>query len=111
MNANESKDDVLDPKTRAYLSELAAEIVANGNPHGDMLAEMELAHDRRQAFGLEMQAGETNRAKKARRLLSVKVYGDCLVSNEIARIEQEEAAGYRLRVLSDSNLSRFAGGA
>lgn len=54
------------PEAQAYARELAAEIVANGNPHGDLATEMEAAHQRRQAFALEMAEGRTARARAFR---------------------------------------------
>ncbi len=49
-----------------YMQELAAEIVANGNPNGDIREEMKAAHERRQAFALEMAEGVTPRSRRAR---------------------------------------------
>jgi hypothetical protein len=52
-----------------YMRELVAEIVANGNPDGDLKTELAAAHKRRQTFIAEMVAGETMRAKLARTAL------------------------------------------
>lgn len=63
-----------DSSFRNYLAELAAEIVANGNPAGDVIEEMKAAHQRRCDFAREMAAGESGRAKKVRRVLAAKVW-------------------------------------
>lgn len=65
--------DQLDPKVTAYLDELAADIAAHG-PTADLLRDMQEAHERRQAFALEMAEGKTGRAKMAREALTAAVY-------------------------------------
>lgn len=67
--------EIPDSSARAYLSELAAEIVANGNPRGDLIEEARAAHARRQAFAQEMRDGATARARIARRVFAAQVWG------------------------------------
>ncbi|QDS15753.1 hypothetical protein [Xanthomonas arboricola] len=88
----------LDTATKAYLNELAADIAAQGDPNGDLFAEMEAAHRRRQAFASEMAQGRTDRAVRARRILGVQIYGDALVSSEIERMAESDAHGSRQRI-------------
>lgn len=63
----------LDPKISAYLDELAADLAAHGQS-GDMLKDMQQAHERRQAFALEMAEGKTERARMAREALQAVIY-------------------------------------
>lgn len=65
----------LDDATIAYLNELAAEIVACGNPAGELWTEMKAAHERRRRFALEMAAGTSDRAQQVRQILAATVYG------------------------------------
>lgn len=64
----------LDPKITAYLNELDADIVAHGRSD-DFVKDMREAHERRQAFELEMAEGKTEPAKMAREALQAVVYG------------------------------------
>lgn len=61
---------------RRYLSELAAEIVAAGDPNGDLIAEMQAAHARRQAVAREMAKGTSDRARIIRRVIATQVWGN-----------------------------------
>ena len=66
---------VLTKIEEAYLNELAADIAANGCLAGMSIEKaIEAAHDRRQAFALEMAAGATKRAQMARRALQATVW-------------------------------------
>jgi len=69
-------NEQLDQRARAYLDEIAAEIVAHGNPEGDIAEEMKAAHQRRTAFAAEMRDGLSVRAKQARKLLTHCVHED-----------------------------------
>lgn len=73
----------LDPKISDYLDELAADIAAHG-PSGNMLKDMQQAHERRQAFALEMAEGKTERARMAREALQAVIYSR-LVSRHAVR--------------------------
>lgn len=73
----------LDPKITAYLDELAADIAAHG-PSGDMSKDMQQAHERRQAFALEMAECRTARARMARAALQAVIYSR-LVSQHAAQ--------------------------
>ncbi|KIJ00453.1 hypothetical protein ST27_10150 [Xanthomonas phaseoli pv. phaseoli] len=88
----------LETAAKAYLSELAADIAAQGDPNGDLSAEMQAAHKRRQAFASEMAQGRTDRAVRARRLLGVQIYGDALVRSEIERMADGDAHSFRERI-------------
>jgi len=72
----------LDPSALAYLDELAADIAAHGGfGERDPAVVIAEAHERRQAFILEMHSGTTMRAKIARAVLSGEVYGACIASS------------------------------
>lgn len=57
-----------------YMSELAAEIIENGNPHGDLFEEMQAAHARRQAVAADMAAGKSVRAIAARHMIAARIW-------------------------------------
>lgn len=78
----------LSAEAGAYFDELAAEIVLNGNPGGDLITEARPAHERRQAFALEMHAGETDRAKMAREAIGTYIF---------LRIQKEQAIDRLMR--------------
>lgn len=67
--------DGLTPEVRAYLSELAADIVANGGPTDDPVADIQAAHERRREFIAEMLAGRTDRSQMAVKVMAARVYG------------------------------------
>jgi hypothetical protein len=62
-------------RAEVYLAELAADIKASGNPHGDLLHELKVARARRMAFVSEMAYGETDLAKKSLRVLAAALDG------------------------------------
>lgn len=74
----------LEPEVAAYLDELAADIAAHG-PSGDLMRDLQDAHQRRQAFALEMAAGQTDRAKMAREALCAAVYSKLVSQNAVRR--------------------------
>lgn len=82
--------DVLPAEAVAYLKELAADIAATGGVEKGQSIEQAMteAHARRQAFAQEMAEGRTDRAIKARRVLSAQIYGDALVNSTIERMER-----------------------
>ena len=59
---------------RNYMSELAAEIIENGNPHGNLIEELGAAHARRQAVAADMAAGKSIRAIAARKAIAARVW-------------------------------------
>lgn len=63
---------------RAYLDELAAQMVKNGfNPEtDDMMAALATAHANRQEFTAEMAAQETKRSKIAAKVICSEVWGE-----------------------------------
>lgn len=73
----------LPPEALAYLSQLAAEIVASGNTEGDLIQEAIEAHARRQAFAREMAKGVSDRAKRARAVLCAHTYGQAIARTAI----------------------------
>lgn len=82
-----------------YLQELIADIIANGGLQADETLDQALseAHSRRQEFALEMAGGQTDRAKKARRVLAAQIYGLLAVKRTLEQIEKEEAESSRLQ--------------
>jgi hypothetical protein len=102
MVANQADDRVLlEAPVRAYLSELAAEIVANGNPRGDLAQELAAAHARRQSFAEEMANGKTDRAQKVRAVLAAHLYGRAIARDAIScTFANFEAAERRSFVLA-----------
>lgn len=73
--AEKFKQDAESQKAQeAYMKELVAEIVANGNPQGDFKEELKAAHARRRAFAQEMIDGTSTRAKMAAVALCASVY-------------------------------------
>lgn len=74
MIANSS--EIPNSSFRNYLGEMTAEIVASGNPNGDLIAEMQAAHARRQSVAKEMALGKTERARIARRIIAAQVWGN-----------------------------------
>ena len=66
----------------AYLNELAVDIAQHG-PSGDMDADLRAAHERRQAFALEMANGSTPRAQKVREVLAASIYGQIIARDAI----------------------------
>ena len=87
---------------RAYLGEIAADIVAFGGiGEGETVEQAFIAaHRRRQAFAQEMAEGRTDRAKCARRILSAQVYGDALVSDAIERVAASDDYARKARFLA-----------
>jgi len=90
----------INTRTATYLSELAAEVLANGNPDGDIAVEMQAAHERRAAFAREMLDGKTERSRIARRVICANVY-----SSAIARSSIESVMG---AIEQERNFSRVA---
>lgn len=90
MKQDETKVDVL--AARAYFAELAADIEQHGTT-GDLVADLKAAHERRQAFAMEMVRGRTERAKQARALLCADIFGRLVHRNAIAstlsRLEEQ----------------------
>lgn len=64
----------LTAEARAYLSELAADIAEHGLT-GDMAADIKAAHERRQAFAVEMAEGRTERSQMARKVIAAHIHG------------------------------------
>ncbi len=88
----------LTPRAKAYLDELAADIAANGGFEGvSVIDAVTAAHQRRQAFALEMASGGTKRAQMARKALVTSVWIDANVT----------AAQKRLAVLAKDSTRAF----
>lgn len=80
--------DMLPADAARYLDELAAEIVARGNPAGDLQAEIKAAHERRQKFAAELLVCETRRTRLAKRVLSTSVFFQVNVRNEMVSLKE-----------------------
>lgn len=65
---------ILSDDAKALLAELAAEIVAHGNPGSDLIEEAKLAYERRVKFAEEMRAGMTARSRRAAKALALVVW-------------------------------------
>ncbi|OOW67126.1 hypothetical protein Xmar_07920 [Xanthomonas axonopodis pv. martyniicola] len=97
----------------AYLSELAADIAANGGITDGETVEQAMieAHSRRQSFAMEMHLGNTNRAARARKILSVQIYGEALVNAEIDAMQASDRHAENLRIWTDFPAVARIGGA
>lgn len=69
-----SSQAILDYSELAYLDQMVAEIVAKGNPRGDLLVELERAHKRRWDFAIKIINRETEGFVEARKAMSGRVY-------------------------------------
>lgn len=98
---------ITDSSVIAYLKELGAEIAANGDPSGDLLAEMKAAHARRQRFAEEMIAGKSDRSRKIRQILGAKVYGTIVARHAIRttldRMQMQSDEAERLTLFSEGH--------
>ena len=74
MEQQGNHSEIPNSSFRQYMAELAAEIVANGNPAGDLIEEMQAAHARRQAVAADMAAGKSIRAIAARKLIAARIW-------------------------------------
>ena len=94
----------LDPAAVAYLNELAAEIAAAGAVPTDVFDAMQVAHERRRAFAIEMMEGKTDRAKQARRILCAYVYGRLVmrgaIDTALTALEHQVREAWRQRLLA-----------
>ena len=80
LKAQRPMQSQLTPDVKAYLDELAADIAANGGLDGVSVTDaVKAAHQRRQAFAMEMAQGDTKRAQMARKALQTSVWMDCKV--------------------------------
>lgn len=62
----------------SYLNQLAADIATDGGLKGlSVIDALTAAHQRRQAFAMEMAAGHTKRSQMARKALLVSVWMEC----------------------------------
>lgn len=86
-----------------YLKELAAEIVSNGDPSGDLLEEMQAAHARRRRFAMEMAEGRTDRAKKVREAICTAVYCTATIRRMFDRMQEREDDVVRTRLISEGH--------
>lgn len=77
----------MNEQSKRYLAELAADIREHGNPDGDLLAEMQAAHERRQTFAQEMATGHSTRAKQARIALATKVWLNVTTQHAVERLD------------------------
>ncbi|MES2877495.1 MAG: hypothetical protein V4713_03665 [Pseudomonadota bacterium] len=70
----------LTPQDITYLNELAADIAAHGGFNGMPVEEaVEAAHERRQAFAMELAQAATKRTQMARRALNTSIWITCQV--------------------------------
>ncbi len=71
-------EEKLTLEEEAYLNQLSAEIAAVGGLNGlSVIDAMTAAHQRRQAFAMEMATGSTKRSKMARKALQASVWMEC----------------------------------
>lgn len=93
----------------AYLNELAAEITANGQPSGDLMIELQAAHDRRRDFGMEMLEGKSRRSQQVRRVLGTAVFVQANLRSTFDTLAIGEADEYRVAWLQSAALARCKG--
>lgn len=100
MATAETSAPALSHHELAYLSELSADIKANGGiAEGESMEQaMVAAHARRQAIAREMSEGKTARAIKARRVLSAQIHGDAQVAMVISQIAATDAYEANVRI-------------
>lgn len=85
----------------AYLNQLAADIAADGGLKGQSVGEaITAAHQRRQAFAMEMANGHTKRSKMARKALQVSVWMECNARAAKERLAMQAKSSTRALLLS-----------